>query len=223
MRRKLLLLMILSIIFCGIVKTQKTLRQMTTIDLKKESFSYLPNNGRIGDFLLGYKTTLSHFLWIKTIIYFGGHYTTDKQYTWLANMLDIITKLNPYFYPAYEFAGVMLPDITDNPDISRILLERGLTNIKIKQWNIAFQMGMLYYKYYHDNFTAAKYIELASRAPGAPKEKLAGLAAVLYRKSGYEIYALSYLKMMYETSDNPEVKQHLLEKIDNFLHNGTIN
>lgn len=222
MRRAITRLGIVAVLVFGICKTQNILMGKTSVSWKAESFSYLPDNRQIGDFLLGYKTTLSHYLWIKTVIYFGGHYISDKHYTWIVNMLDIITKLNPYFYPAYEFAGVLLPDITGNPDMSRILLERGLTNLRIKQWNIAFHMGMLYYLYYNDNSAAARYIELASRAPGAPKEKLVGLAATLYRKSGQEEYAFSYLKMMYETSDNPEVKRQILEKIDKFLRDGMI-
>ncbi len=223
MKRKILFAVTISLIIVGIIATQKHLNKITGTDLKNESFCYLPDDKRITNFLLGYQTTLSHFLWIKTVIYFGAHYISDKQYAWIINMLDMITKLNPYFYPAYEFAGVLLPDITNNPDITRVLLERGLTNCKIKQWNIAFQLGMLYYNNYHDNLAAAKYIELASLAPGAPKEKLVGLAAVLYRKSGYGNYALSYLKLMYETSDNPEVKRHILIKVDNFLRDSTIN
>lgn len=222
MRRAILWICIVTVLVFGVYKTQTVLTGKTNVLWKTESFSYLPDNKQIGDFLLGYKTTLSHYLWIKTVIYFGGHYASDKHYTWIVNMLDIITKLNPYFYPAYEFAGVLLPDITRNPDISRVLLERGISNLRVKQWNIAFYMGMLYYQYYKDNYTAARYFELASCAPGAPKEKLVGLAAAFYRKSGQEDYALSYLKLMYETSDNPEVKRHILEKIDKFMRDGMI-
>lgn len=222
MRKTILWIGIVSVLAFGIYKTQNILTGKTDVLSKTESFTYLPDNKQIGDFLLGYKTTVSHYLWIKTVIYFGGHYATDKHYTWIVNMLDIITKLNPNFYPAYEFAGVLLPDITRNPDISRVLLERGISNLRVKQWNICFYMGMLYYKNYKDNYTAARYIELASRAPGAPKEKLVSLAASFYRKSGQEEYALSYLKLMYETSENPEVKRHILEKIDIFLRDRII-
>ena len=222
MRRTILWIGIAAVVACGIYNTQYFLMRKTDISWKTESFSYLPDNKQIGDFLLGYKTTLSHYLWIKTVIYFGGHYASDKQYSWIVNMLDIITKLNPCFYPAYEFAGVLLPDITGNPDISRIILERGISNLKVRQWKIAFYMGILYYQYYKDNYSAARYFELASHAPGAPKEKLAGMAAAFYRKAGQESYARSYLKLMYETSDNPEVKRHILEKIDKFIHSGMI-
>ncbi len=126
MRRAILWIVIVAVFVFGIYKTQSVLTCKTSVLWKAESFSYLPDNKQIGDFLLGYKTTLSHYLWIKTVIYFGGHYASDKHYVWIVNMLDIITKLNPYFYPAYEFAGVLLPDITRNPDISRVLLERGI-------------------------------------------------------------------------------------------------
>jgi len=222
MKRSLLIVLCVILLAAGIYKTQKYLAKTTDPQWKTESFSYLPGNERIKDFMLGYETTLSHYLWIRTVIYFGDHYTTDKTYYWIVNMLDIITKLNPYFYPAYEFAGVILPDITGNPAVSRIFLERGLTNLKTRQWNIAFYMGMLYYKKYNDTRTAAHYFEVASKIPSPYSYKYAGLAAVFYRKAGLEQYGLEFLKMMYETSDNPEVKRHIRAKIDNFVRDGTI-
>lgn len=223
MKRKIVIIILTVAIMAGIFKLQNFLHSKTSNTWKQESFSYLPDNKRIGDYMLGFKTTVSHYLWIRTVIYFGGHYTGDKQFAWIVNMLDIITKLNPNFYPAYEFAGVLLPDITNNPDASRILLERGLANCKTKQWNIAFQMGMLYYKHYKDNYTAARYIELASKASDAPVTKLAGVAATFYKNSGNSDYGLGYLKFMYETSDNPEVKRHLLIKIDKIFKDSKIN
>ena len=41
-------------------------------------------------------------------------------------MVDIITRLNPYFYPAYEFAGIMIPITCNNPEAARVILERDL-------------------------------------------------------------------------------------------------
>ncbi len=201
----------------GVYCSQTYLSKNTDPGWKTESFSYLPDNERIKDVLLGYETTVSHYLWIRSVIYFGEHYKGDKRYLWIVNMLDIITKLNPLFYPAYEFAGVLLPDITTNPDIPRILLERGLTKLNNRQWNIAFYMGMLYYQKYSDTYTAAKYFEIASRFNSPHKAKYAALAAAFYKKSGLEKDGLSFLLFMYETSDNPEVKRHLKEKIEHYV------
>lgn len=222
MRRKSLLIILIVIIAFCICNIQNYLSVKTARQWKTESFSYLPGNESISGFLLGYETTLSHYLWIRTVIYFGSHYKTDRQYTWIVNMIDIITKLNPYFYPAYEFAGVVLPDITKRPDLSRIILERGIANVKTKQWNLAFYMGILQYQYYNDPYMAAFYFDLASRAPGAPVRKLVGLAALLYNRAGLENYALEYLRMMYETTDNPEVKRHIFEKIDKLINDGKV-
>jgi len=222
MKRKLIWAGLFLLIAFAIYRTQSDLMKKTDPEWKTESFSYLPGNERIKDYLFGYETTLSHYLWIRTVIYFGDHYKKDKKYTWIVSMIDMITKLNPYFYPAYEFAGLLLPDITDNPGLSRIFLERGLTHLKSGQWKLSFYLGMLYYQSYNDTYKAAFYFDLASRAPGAHREKLAGLAAVFYRKAGLEDYGLSYLRMMYEISDNPEVKRHILEKIDKFVHDDKI-
>lgn len=217
MKSKLIWGIALVVIAAGIYYAQTYLSKHTDSRWKTESFSYLPDNEHIKDFLLGYETTVSHYLWIRTIIYFGDHYNGDKHFLWIVNMLDIITKLNPHFYPAYEFAGVLLPRITKNPDVSRIVLERGLTNLNNRQWNIAFYMGMLYYQMYNDTYTAAKYFEMASRFNSPHKAKYISLAAAFYRKSGLDKNALNFLLFMYETSDNPEVKRYLKEKIDNYV------
>jgi hypothetical protein len=217
MKNKLFWGIIALVIAGGIYCTQTYLAKQTDPRWKTERFSYLPDNEHIKDFLLGYETTVSHYLWIKSMIYFGDHYKGDKHYLWIVNMLDIITKLNPLFYPAYEFAGVLLPDITTNPDICRILLERGLTKLNNRQWNIAFYLGMLYYQKYNDMYAAATYFQMASRFNSPHKAKYASLAAIFFKKSGLEKYGLDFLVFMYETSDNPEVKRHLREKIDNYM------
>jgi hypothetical protein len=175
--------------------------------------TYLPDNDGIKPALLGFETTLAHYLWIRTILYFGGHLMTDANYPWLIDMIDIITKLCPWFYPAYEFGGLMIPDICNNPAAARILLERGLTHLGDTKWNLAFYLGMIYYKYYDDRKTAAQYIARASFAKGAPREKLISMAQVFYTQAGSTDEALLFLLFTHNTSENPEVRKYLADKI----------
>jgi hypothetical protein len=180
---------------------------------QQESLTYLPRGGRIKGALLGFETTAAHYLWIRMVLYFGGHAITDKQYPWLIDMLDVITRLCPWFYPAYEFAGLMVPDVCGNPEAARILLERGLTYLGAKRWNIAFYMGMIFYKYYDDRRIAAGYFARAAHVGGAQREKLARLSSVFFSQSGSPAEGLQVLLFAWEASDNPEVRRHLAEKI----------
>jgi hypothetical protein len=196
-----------------IVFEQASLLKLTGTTWKKESLTYLPGDERIKPALLGFETTVAHYLWIRTIIYFGGHYVTDRDYRWLINMVDIITKLDPYFYPAYEFAGLIIPDVCKNPDAARVILQRGLTYLGKTKWNIPFYLGMLYYEHYDDKETAALYISMASKVPSEQSAKLAAIAASFYNQAGKRDTALKFLSFMYETSESPDVKRHILEQI----------
>ncbi|MBN1306806.1 MAG: hypothetical protein JXA18_02740 [Chitinispirillaceae bacterium] len=180
---------------------------------QQESMTYLPQGERLKPALLGFETTLAHYLWIRTILYFGGHAITDKQYPWLIDMLDVITRLCPWFYPAYEFAGLMVPEVCRNPEAARIILERGLTHLGATRWNIAFYMGTIHLRYYDDRKTAAQYMARAAMTAGAPRGKLAATANAFFTQAGSFHEGLQFLLFAYETSDNPEVRRHLAAKI----------
>jgi hypothetical protein len=213
MKKTALLIFAAAVLTGLIIFEQASLLKLTGTSWKKESMTYFPGDERIKPAFLGFETTVAHYLWIRTIIYFGGHYVTDSDYRWLINMIDIITKLDPYFYPAYEFAGLMVPDVCKNPDAARVILQRGLTYLGNTKWNIPFYLGMLYYEHYNDKETAARYISLASKVPSDQSVKLAGIAASFYNQAGKRDMALGFLSFMYETSESPDVKRHLLDQI----------
>ena len=216
--------------FCGIVllagvcaalaPLQRDLHRLTGSGWQQESMTYLPRGDAVKTALLGFETTVAHYLWIRTVLYFGGHLLTDRQYPWIIDMVDIITRLCPWFYPAYEFAGVMIPDVCDNPAAARIILERGLTWLGSEKWNIAFYLGTIHLKYYDDRKTAAEYMARAALTPGAPRIKLSAMADAFYRQAGSPAEGLQFLLFSYETSDNPEVRRHIADKIA-ALHNST--
>jgi hypothetical protein len=162
--------------------------------------------------MLGYSTTYANYLWIKTMIYFGTHYESDNIYTWLTSMVNIITKLNPYFYPAYEFAGTILPSFANNPDAARIILHRGITNLGNTKFSIPFYLGWLYYDKYQDYESAAYFLAYAGKNLEAPAY-ISRLAATLYQKINRTQVALNLLYAAYNATENPAVKETIKEKI----------
>jgi hypothetical protein len=207
---------ILAIVATGaaIYVLQNDIHRYTGPSWRQESMTYLPRGERIKPALLGFETTVAHYLWIRTVLYFGGHRLTDKSYPWLIDMLDIITRLCPWFYPAYEFAGLMVPDVCGNPEAARIILERGLTYLVATKWNVAFNMGMLHFLYYGDKKTAAECFARAAMAKGAPRDKLTTMANAFYTQAGSPAEGYRFLLFAYETSDNPDVRRHLAQKIN---------
>ena len=212
-RGRQLIAVLVVAIGAGIAALQHDLREITGAAWKQESMTYLPRGDLVKPWLLGFETTVAHYLWIRTVLYFGGHRMKDQDYRWLITMIDAITRLCPRFYPAYEFAAVIVPDVSDNPEAARILLERGQSYLGAEKWNIAFQLGVLYLKYYDDRKTAAQYLSRAALTPGAPRLKLASMASTFFTQAGAADDGVRLLMFAYETADNPDVRRHLAEKI----------
>jgi hypothetical protein len=213
MRKKLVVFSLIVTLISGIIAFQAKLTSIQGINWKKESITYLPANERVKGVLLGFETTAANYLWIRSVLYFGDHYITDQNYEYLINMVDMVTRLNPHFYPAYEFAGLMIPDLCNNPGAARVILERGIFYLGAKRWNPAFYLGMIYYKYYGDRKQAAYYFALAAQAKGAPVKKLASLASLFYNQTGNRRESLSFLSFLYETSESFDVRNYLLNKL----------
>ncbi len=215
MKKNIYTLIIAALLFSGIVAANLRLSAIRAADpsQKLESMAYLPGSERIKPFMLGFNTTYAHYIWISAMIYFGDHLEGDRQFKWLTRMIDMITRLHPHFNEAYEFAGLMIPDICNDPDAARIILERGMNTLGGVSWNVPFYLGMLYNRYYNDPERAALCFAAAAQVPGAQSWKLARLASRFYENAGRDDEAMDVLVFLYETSENPEVKRHIEGKI----------
>lgn len=208
----LLFVLAFGVIYTSIFATQQKLTGIKNDEWLKERMTYLPESNTLQPYLLGFSTTYANYLWIRTILYFGEHYDTDKDYTWLVTMVDMVTRLNPYFYPAYEFAGVMLPSFSNDPDAARIILNRGISYLGDTKYSLPFYLGWLYYDKYDDYEQAAQYLTLAAHNKSAPPFYTA-LAASFYANAGKKDYALQFLYTAYYSSENPAVKKTVKDKI----------
>ncbi len=211
--RSILFIIAGTLIYTSLFATQKKLTSLKDDTWFKERMSYLPQTEKIKPYLLGFSSTYANYLWIKTMLYFGGHYETDKDYTWLVTMVDMVTRLNPYFYPAYEFAGVMLPAHMNDLDAARIILNRGIMYLGAEKSSLPFYLGWIYYDNYNDPEKAALYLSLAAQCKNAPPF-YAGLAATLYRDAGKRDLALEFLYSAYYSSENPAVRKTIKNKIE---------
>ena len=212
MRKIFFIVLIIISIYASIFYAQKRVISQREDSWLMERLSYLPQTDRIKPYMLGFSTTYANYLWIKTMIYFGTHYESDKVYTWLATMVDIITKLNPYFYPAYEFSGTILPSIASNPDAARIILHRGITYLGNTKFSIPFYLGWLYYDKYQDYESAAYFFAYAGKNLKAPAY-ISRLAGTLYQKVNKTQLALDLLHAAYNATENPVAKETIKEKI----------
>jgi hypothetical protein len=204
-----LVALITGIIVC-LVCLQNRLSALSATRNIPASMAFVPESEKIRPMFLGFEKVYADYLWIKTTIYFGGHIMTDRRFPWLVRMVDIVTKLNPGFYPAYEFGGLILPKFCDNPDAARVILQRGVSCCNDKKWKLYFYLGMLYFEKYSDPVKAAMCVATASQLPGAPQIKLESLATALYNKAPDAEKKGRFLELLYGASENPEVRRHLM-------------
>ncbi len=92
----------------------------------KEQLTAVISSPDIIPFMLGFESVLANYLWIKTMLYVGENIQGDNDGEWLKSMIKSVNMLNPSFYPAYEFAALMLPNITGEWEAARLILENGI-------------------------------------------------------------------------------------------------
>jgi len=126
----------------------------------------LPQGMWLDAMSLGYHNLLAEVLWIRTLSWFGGH-VRDADYTYLGNLLQSITQLNPRAEHAYYMAGAVLPWNTGNTQLSRPLLEKAMQTFP-EDWRWPYYRGFNAYWFDHDHALAGHLLSQAARLPGAP-------------------------------------------------------
>ena len=211
--RRLLILLAILLLWGGTLFMRSELQQkVDAVGSKKVRVSAVITSPEVIPYLLGYETVFADYLWIKTMLYFGESFTTGKDFEWLTSMIDAVTMLNPGFYPAYEFGGVVVPQVTDNHDYPRLLLDRGISRVNERREFLMFLNAWSSYDIYQDYERAADLMELASHWDKAPPF-WSSWAASVRQESGDAPQSIAFLQQMFLNSNNPSVLTTLLDKI----------
>ena len=207
--KKLLLIVVVALIW---VLSYVTKEKLDTYPLdRKERMSSIITSEKSKKFMLGYSSVVADYIWIKTILYFGENYGKNDL-PWFKDMLTSVTMLNPRFYPPYEFAALMIPQIDNDYTFTREIVSKGIENVAHGNERLAFNLAYIYYKQFNDYKYAADLLSYASTASYAPPF-WKRFAATLYSNSGSKDMALDFLKGLYETTESPTLKEQLLQKI----------
>jgi len=202
----LMLPLVLSIYF-----TQVHLERYKGIEQKIEEFMLLPKGEYLKPLVLGYEQLVGDIIWLRTIQVLGDKIVTPRGYDWAYHALDVVTTLDPKFAYAYQLGGVNLSVLGSRPDLSNLLLEKGMRE-NPDVWQIPFYLGYNYFFYLNDFKTAAEYMARASELPGHP-EYLPRLAARLYVQAGNPEVALDFLSRIYKETEDENVRKKLEKRI----------
>jgi tetratricopeptide (TPR) repeat protein len=176
------------------------------------SVLYLPSGAYLHQIALGYDQVWADILWLRTISYYSDQVAMEGQFLYLYHMLDIITTLDPQFLYPYLFGGVTLSLQLQRPDLAIALLEKG-RRYHPRVWRIPFLMGFNAYFMQGDTATAARYLDRASKLPGAPTY-LSDFAARLYMRGDGRAKALQFLEELIRQSENSTLRDQLIKRYE---------
>ena len=174
--------------------------------------------------MLGYDQAAADLTWLRTLGYFGRHFTTDRRYQWLEFLIDQIIELDPRFQKVYHWAG------------ANVLYGRRFTNANVLRSNhfyeaalarfpddyeAAYRLGLNHYielrsddpeerRRYKEQGLA--HLEMAANMPGAP-QRMRNLVASIAHKLGHEHITTQYLLELLAQEQDPQRKEELLHRI----------
>ena len=138
---------------------------------------------------LSFDALVADIYWIRTVQHYGRTKLSadaNKQYDILYPLLDLTTSLDPQFDVAYKFGSVFLaeqyPSGAGRPDQAIALLRKGL-QVRPDKWELAQELGFVYYWWLADYDDAAMWFNRAADMTKAP-DWLRPLAAVTLAQGG---------------------------------------
>ena len=210
-RRKIIALVLIIGLFVSVYPLQRHIDLGRMKFRGHEELLYLPSGNFLKVVSLGFEEALADILLIKMIDYFATHLKTDRTYTWLYHMADVITTLDPNFRFPYVFAGVLLNLEANQFENARKILLKGMPVFK-DDWYFPFALGLNYFFHEADLLLAADYFDKASNLPGAP-EYLAVLSKKLKEKGKTKETTLEFLHFLYDSFPTGDIKKILMQRI----------
>lgn len=181
---------------------------------KQKEVLYLPNGDGLEFLSFGYRNLLSDVLWFNTINYFGKHFKSDGNYTWLSHMCQLVTQLDPDAHYAYQFCSTMLGWEAGMPEASIEILNRAISNHP-DNWLYYYLRGFNYF-YFLDNEDKAQLdFTKAATYPEAPVvvERLAAKKMAMSDPNMAIEFLVDRLKMASDASERRALEGRLKEVI----------
>jgi hypothetical protein len=172
---------------------------------------YLPSANHIKLATLGFNNFASDILWFNTINYFGKQLRGSKDYRWLGNMCDLVTRLDPKKGFAYEFCSNMLAWEAHDYKQSISLLDRAVLELPT-EWRYHYLRGFTNWYFLDRRDLARDDLVRASKLPAAPAF-LASLAGRLMVDGNDVDSAVAFLKDTLSHASDDNARKVLTEKL----------
>ncbi len=172
---------------------------------------YLPEVGYVRLITGGYDTVAAKVLWFETVSYFGKQFAAHKDYRWLGQMCDLVTKLDPRALHAAQFCGTLLPWMAHDPERGVAVLTT-VIDANPLQWRPLYLRGFIEWYFLEDFERARTDIVRASKLPNAA-DFLASLAARMVAQEHGTKMARQFLEETLNTTTDEAVRKALMQKL----------
>ncbi|MEO0098355.1 MAG: hypothetical protein ABIK99_04025 [candidate division WOR-3 bacterium] len=182
-------------------KRKKPLRELLV-----EELAYFPSGKFLKPVVIEYENLIADLIWLRAIQYYGHHLMTDRRYTWLGHIFNILTQLDPKFVGAYRFGGMTLAWDAGEPEEAIKLLRRGMRFNPLR-WELPFDIAFTYYMILKDYVKAGDYFYLTSKMPETWGISQRWAAFSWGKSENRREFGKIIFQDLYQSTKNPEMKK----------------
>jgi tetratricopeptide (TPR) repeat protein len=208
-------IVIVPILLVGIVMLQVRIDAQQKKLTKQNEELLIQSGPLLKKLSLGYNSLLADVYWTRAVQYYGAKLpTSDRDFSLLAPLLDVATTLDPNLIVAYHFGAFFLSEKqggAGRPDLAVELVKKGVA-ANPDNWQVASDLGFLYYLRLKDYEKASAAYLQTSKIPGAPRLFRLLAARVASKGGAFETARMIWAET-YDSTQDPKVKQYALDQL----------
>lgn len=183
---------------------------------------FLPEGRQLRMAATGQEELLSDVLWMRAVLTFGERWGSDTSTAWpewMKRMVLVVTELDPSWRTPYFYGGALLRVIGDLEGSNEVF-RRGHEALP-DDFFFPFSLGMNAFVYGGRPGEAARWLEVASGLPDAPRW-IAGAAAKMRADAGDRRAAVAYLEGVVRDTDREEVRADAEAQLGRLRHDDLV-
>lgn len=185
---------------------------------------YLPNEHLLTHFTAGMAPVIASVLWLRTLSYTVAEFHGDGRFTWLAQMGDVVTRLDPHFLNAYRYTAMFLAALRADDDASIELLQRGIPH-NPQAWQLPYEIGMVYLTNRRDEpgaaTMAAHWLQAATATGTAPNKVWATAEGLMQQHRMADLERAMWIEVL-ETAEDDFERSIAVRKLEELAIRETV-
>lgn len=187
--RGLRLLVVLLALFTGVIWAAIEGDDISEEMASSGDLVFVPSPGLVKMACLGYDNLMSDMFWLRTVRYVHNQQKSAKRFDMLMDMLDVVTRLDPYTCDVYKRGGCWLYQDAERPNDGIGFLQKGLQLVPEREknrWELAYYLGECFREVLYDEESATHYFEIARSMPDSPHVLTVAVAAGYERQGRFD-------------------------------------